>query len=247
MFFHVAGGGPFGEFRRIIFVGVGHDGFEDMQGNGGFVRGVFQSAGGAGFRAHGGAFGGDGGLKVGDVRIELGDECGGQAGADEQRGERDGIGGKGAGGIEQGLIAVVVRHEKFSGDGGVAEQQEGMGGGGDANHVVMEMKASGDFGEDGAVGLFATGNLRGAEAGGQRHGGVNEGELLSAETVGRKIGGVFGAEGVHGFESANEAGDFLFHNDTLFIFVFPFPEQVEDLLAIIRLSVASAIIIWVKT
>ena len=73
------------------------------------------------------------------------------------------------------------------------------------------MKASGDLGEDGAVGLFGAGNLRGSESGGERHDGVNEGELLSAEAGWRKVGGVFDAEGVNVFEGGYEAGDFLFH------------------------------------
>jgi hypothetical protein len=41
-----------------------------VQRNGGFVRGVFQSAGGSGRCAEGRAFGRDGGFKSGDVRIE---------------------------------------------------------------------------------------------------------------------------------------------------------------------------------
>ena len=66
VFFHMAGGRPFGEFRRI----AGVLGSQNVQRNGGFVRGVFQSAGGSGRCAEGRAFGGDGGFKSGDVRIE---------------------------------------------------------------------------------------------------------------------------------------------------------------------------------
>ena len=63
VFFHMAGGGPGGEFGGIVFVDVGHDGFEDVQGDGGLMRGVRQSAGGSGLTGEGAAFGGD-------VRIE---------------------------------------------------------------------------------------------------------------------------------------------------------------------------------
>jgi hypothetical protein len=74
MFFHMAGGRPFGEFRGIIFIGVLDDGVEDMQRDGGFVRGVFQSAGGSGLRAHAQTFGGNGGFKIRDVRAEIGEK-----------------------------------------------------------------------------------------------------------------------------------------------------------------------------
>jgi hypothetical protein len=40
---------------------------------------------------------------------------------------------------------------------------------------------------------------------------MDEGELLSAEAGGQKVGGVFDAEGVSGFECGYEAADFLFH------------------------------------
>lgn len=79
MFFDVAGGGPFGEFGGIVFAGVLDDGVQDVQRDGGLVRGVFQFAGGSGLRVGGGAFGGDDGFKGGDVRIELRDEIGGEA------------------------------------------------------------------------------------------------------------------------------------------------------------------------
>src|ERR1035437_8188688 len=71
VFFDVAGGRPFGEFGRVVFVGVLDDGVEDVQGNGGFVRGVFQSAGGSGLRAKRRALGRNGGFKGGDVRGAL--------------------------------------------------------------------------------------------------------------------------------------------------------------------------------
>ena len=86
-----------------------------------------------------------------------------------------------------------------------------MGGVGDGNHVVVQMKASGDFGEDCAVGLFAAGNLCGSESCGAGDGGVDECELLSAEAGGWKIRGVFDSECVNGFERGYEAADFLFH------------------------------------
>jgi len=38
VFFDVAGGRPFGEFRRIVFVGVLDDGVQHVQGNGGWLR-----------------------------------------------------------------------------------------------------------------------------------------------------------------------------------------------------------------
>ena len=87
-----------------------------------------------------------------------------------------------------------------------------MCGVGDGNHVVVQMKSSGDFGEDCAVGLFATGNLRCPKSGGAGDGGVDECELLSAEAGGWKIHGVFDAECVNGFEGGYKAADFLFHN-----------------------------------
>ena len=101
-----------------------------------------------------------------------------------------------------------------------------MGGGGDANHVVVQMKASGDFGKDGAMRLFAAGNLRGSKSGGAGDGSVDEGELLSAEAGQRKIGDVGEAEGVSGFEGGYEAVDFLLHNNNS-ISIFGFPSQNE--------------------
>ena len=46
MFFHVAGDGPFGEFGGVVFIFVAHDGVHHMQGDGGFVGGVVNAAGG---------------------------------------------------------------------------------------------------------------------------------------------------------------------------------------------------------
>lgn len=132
MFFNVAGGCPFGEFGRVVFIDIGHDGFEDVQGNRGFVRGVFQSAGRAGLRAHARALGGNGGFKVRDVRAEVGDKIGVEAEADEWRGEGGRVGLKGAGGIEQGLVAAAAGHEKFSIESRRAEERKGMRGVGDA-------------------------------------------------------------------------------------------------------------------
>jgi len=94
VFFHVAGGGPFGQLRRIVFAGVPDDGVQHMQRHRRLMRGVFQTAGRAGLRAQAGTLGLDGGLKGGDVRIEIRDETGGEAKADELRLERDGIGGR---------------------------------------------------------------------------------------------------------------------------------------------------------
>jgi hypothetical protein len=222
VFFHMAGGRPFGKSRRIVFVGVLDDGVEDVQRDGGLMRGIFQAAGRPGLRAQRRALGRDRGFKGGDVRVELRDEGGGQADADELRGEGDGIRGEGAGGVEQRLVAVVVRHEKFSGHG-IAQQRKRMRGVGDGDHVVMQMKAPGDFAKDGAVGLFAAGNLRGSKAGRAGDGSVDEGELLSAQAGGRKIRGVFDAEGVHGFEGSYETADFLFHISI----PFPFFPSIE--------------------
>ena len=132
VFFDVAGGGPFGEFGRVIFVNIRHDGFEDVQGNRGLVSRVFQSAGGPGLRAHARALGLDGRFKVCDVRAELRDEGGGQAEADELRGKRRRVGLKGAGGIEQRLVAAAAGHEELSLQSGRAQQREGMRGVGDA-------------------------------------------------------------------------------------------------------------------
>ena len=108
MFFDVAGGGPFGEFGRVVFVNVRHNGFEDVQGNRGFVGRVFQSAGGPGARARARALGLDGRLKIADVRAELRDEGGGQAEADELRGESRRVALKGAGGVEQRRVAAAA-------------------------------------------------------------------------------------------------------------------------------------------
>jgi hypothetical protein len=124
VFLNVAGGRPFGELGRIVFVRVGDDGVQDVQGHGGFLRGVFQAAGGGNLRAGAGAFGGDGGFKIGDVGIEMGDEIGGEAEADEWRGEGGRIGGKGAGGIEQRLVAAAAGHMKFSVESGGAHEDE---------------------------------------------------------------------------------------------------------------------------
>jgi hypothetical protein len=212
VFLDVAGGGPFGKFRGVVFVGVLDDGFQDVEGDGGLMRGIGQAAGGVGLGAEGVAFVADDGFKGGDVRRELGDEGGGEAGADERGGKGGGIGGKGAGGVEQGLVAVAVGHEEFAGEGVVAQQHEGMGGVGDGDHVIVQMKAAGGFAEDGAVDLFGAGDLAGAEVGRGGHGEVDEGELLSAEAGGRVIRGIFDAEGVHGLEGSDEAADLLFHN-----------------------------------
>ena len=213
MLFHVAGGRPFGELGRVVFVNVRHNGFEDVQGNRGFVGRVFQSAGGSGLRARARAFGLDGRLKVGDVRAELRDEGGGQAKADELRGERRRIGLKGAGGVEQRRVAGAAGHEKFSLESRRAHQHEGMCGVGDMVQVVVEMKAPGDLGHDARVRGFRAGDLRGSEGGGLGHGGGDEGELLSAHAGAGKIGGIFCAEGGGGFEGCGEAGDFVFHNE----------------------------------
>jgi len=48
------------------------------------MSGAFQAAGGASLSALRGALGGDGGFKRGDVGVEMGDEIGGKAGADER-------------------------------------------------------------------------------------------------------------------------------------------------------------------
>ena len=211
VFFDVAGGRPFGKFRRIVFVDVGHDGFEDVQGNRGFVRGVFQSAGGPGLRAHARALGGDGGFKIGDVRAELREKIRVKAERDELRGEGGGIGLKGTGGIEQRLIAAAAGHEEFSIESRRAEERERVRGVGDAVQVVAEVEAAGDLGHDAAVRRVRAGDLRGSERGGLRHGGVDEGELLSAHAGGHKVGGVGDAKGVHVFEGCGEAGDLVVH------------------------------------
>ena len=221
VFFHMAGGGPFGEFGGIILVRVPDDGVQHMQGDARLVRGVFQAAGGFDLIAGAGAFGGDGRFKRIGVGLEMGDEIGGQTDADEQRLERHGIGGKGAGAVEQGLVAIAVGHEEFAAELGMAEQDEGMHGVGDAEHVRAQLEAAGDFGEDAAVNLFGAGILRGTERALLRHGGVNEGKLLAAEARERIIGGVFEAIGVSGFEGGEEAGDFVLHNIPGFMLVSP--------------------------
>ena len=87
-----------------------------------------------------------------------------------------------------------------------------MDGVGDGEQVLSQMRAAGDFGQHAAVGLFFAGDLRPAEGAGLRHGGVDEGELLSTDAEGWKVGGVFKSEGVNGFERSEQADDFLFHN-----------------------------------
>ena len=227
MFFDVAGGRPGGEFGRIVFVDVGHDGFEDVQGNRGLVRGVFQSAGRPGLCAHARAFGSNRGFKGGDVRAELREKGGGQSEADELRGERRRVGLKGAGGIEQGLVAAAAGHEKFSIESRRAKQREGVRGGGDAEQIVMEVESSGDFCDDAAVRGVMAGDLCATERGGLRDGGVDEGELLSAHAGGQKVCGVGNAKGVHGFEGCGEAGDLVVHTIIPFPFLvmFPFPNK----------------------
>ena len=217
MFFNVAGGRPFGEFGRIVFVDVGHDGFEDVQGNRGFVCRVFQSASRSGLCSNARALGSNRGFKGGDVRAELREKGGGQSEADELRGERRRVGLKGAGGIEQGLVAAAAGHEKFSIESRRAKQHEGMNGGGDAEQIGVQVKSSGDFVHDAAVRRVAAGNLRATERGGLRNGGADEGELLSAHAGGQEIGGVGDAKGVHVFEGGGEAGDLVVHNLMFFL------------------------------
>ena len=84
------------------------------------------------------------------------------------------------------------------------------------------MGAAGRFREDGAIQLRRAGLLIAAEGAGLRHGGVDEGELLSARTDRRKVGDVFDAKSIGGFERSQKAGDFLFH-DVIF------PDQLESL------------------
>lgn len=224
MFFDVAGGGPFSEFHRTVFVGVLDDGVEDFQGDASAVRGVFQAAGGAGLSTHGGAGGGDGGFKGGDVRAELGEEGGGQAEADELGLVGGGVGGERAGRVEPGLVAAAAGQAEFAIESRGAEQGEGVRGFADALEVFVEVEAAGDFGERVAVGLFRAGGLRGTEAGGLWDGGMDEGELLPTYAGGWKIGGVFEAEGVHVLEGCGEAGDLLVHGEVLcgLFGLFPF-------------------------
>ena len=225
MFFDVAGGGPFREFGRVVFIGVLDDGVEDVQRDGGFVRGVFQSAGGSGLRARARALGRNGGFKGGDVRGELREKGGGQAEADELRLERGGIGGKGAGGVEQGLVAAAAGQAEFAIESRRAEQGERVRGFADAVQVVVEMKAPGDYGKYATVRLPGAGGLRGSETGGLGNGGADQGELLSPHAGGRKIRCVFDAESGDVLEGCSEAGYLLVHNDVLstVIFLFPFP------------------------
>ncbi len=159
-----------------------------------------------------GTFRGDGGFKGGDVRAELGEKTGIQSNADELCAEGGGIRLKGARGIEQGLVAIAVRHEKFSRESGVAEQDERMRGVGDGDHVIVQMHAANGFGQDAAVRLFRAGDLSRTERAGGGHGGGDDGELLSAEAGRREIGGVFDAKGGNGFEGRKETRGFLVHD-----------------------------------
>ena len=142
-------------------------------------------------RARARALGLDGRLKVGDVRAELRDKIGGQTEADELRGERRRVGLKGAGGIEQRRVAGAAGHEKFSLESRRAHQHEGMRGVGDAVQIVVEMKASGDLGQDARVRGFRAGNLRGAERGGLRHGGVTRANCCPPMLVAGKSAAYF--------------------------------------------------------
>jgi hypothetical protein len=195
MFFHMAGGRPFGKFRGIVFVGVLDDGVQDVQGDGGFVRGVFQSAGRSGLRAHAQTFGGNGGFKIRDVRAEIGEKIRIEAETDELRGERRGIGLKGAGGIEQRLVATAAGQQKFAVESRRAEKCERVRGIGNGDKVVVQVEAGGDFGHDAAVRSVFAGNLLGSERSRLRNGGADEGELLSAHAGGGKIARVFESKG----------------------------------------------------
>ena len=212
VFFDVAGDNPFGEFGRVVFVGVGHDGVQHMEGDAGIVNGLAEAGGGSGFFAFASAFALDGGFKGGDVRSEVGDEGGREFEFDQLGGERRGVGDEGAGGVEQFLVAAVARHVQFAVEAGGAEQDEGMCGFADGEEVVMQFQAQGGSVEDAAVGFFASGNLVGSETGGGGDGGFDEGELFAAGAEGGEIGGVFVAEGVHLFEGGEKIGFTFFHN-----------------------------------
>ena len=109
---------------------------------------------------------------------------------DELRGERRGVGGKGAGGTEQGLVAVLVGDFEFAFQARRAHEGEAVRGMVDGGKVMVDQDAVVGFVQRGAVGAIAAGRLGAAEGGSLRDGGVDFGELRSAEAGRRKIGGV---------------------------------------------------------
>lgn len=225
MFLHMAGDDPFGEFGGVVLVFVPHDGVQDMQGHDGLVGGVFKAAGRAALRALARALGGDGGFVAGDVRVEAGQKGGVQPHGNERGAERGGIGLEGAGGVEDGLRAVVAGQVEFAVQPGGAQQHEGMGGIVDGEQVVVEQFVGDGLGFDAGLDLAAAGYLRGGECAGLRHGGGDEGELLSAGAGGREVGDVFGAVGGDGFTGGEEAGFVEVHGIYVLSVVFDCPKE----------------------
>lgn len=74
VFFHVAGDDPFGQFLRVVGVGVGDDGVQHMQGDAGVVDGFANAGGGSGLFALARSLALDGGFKVVNVLVEVGNE-----------------------------------------------------------------------------------------------------------------------------------------------------------------------------
>jgi len=204
VFYHVAGDDPFGQFRRVVGAGVGHDGVQNVQGDAGIVDGFANAKGGHAFFATTRTLGLDGGFKVANVLVQVGNEGVRQLEADELGLKRHGVGGKGAGGVEQFLVAVMAWHVELAVQSGDAEQDEGMGGLADAEEIVVEFQAQGHLVQNARVGSFAAGNLSRAESGGGSDGGLDEGELLCADAGGGKVRSVFVALGVGGFEGGKK-------------------------------------------
>ena len=154
VFFDVAGDDPFGQFCGFVFVGVRDDGVQHVEGDVGVVDGLANAGGGPGLFTFAGTVGLDGGFKIGNVRVEVGDECRLEFEFDDLGGERHGVGGEGAGGVEQFLVAVVARHVEFAIEAGGAEQHEAVRGLADVEEVVVKFQAQGGFVQDAAVGFL---------------------------------------------------------------------------------------------
>ena len=211
VFFHVAGDDPFGQLGGIVFIFQAHDGVQHLQGHGGAVFAVGQGAGGAALRALAAALGGDGVFKVGDVVAEVGEEVRVQLQPDHGGAVGCGIRLKSAGGVEQGLIAAAAGQMKFAFQPGRAEEHERMGGIGDGQKVSVQLVIGDALGDDAGMVLPAAGDLAGSLAAGAGNQAVDDGELLPTGAGGREIGGVFGAEAIHGFTGGEQMVLMLVH------------------------------------
>jgi hypothetical protein len=112
-----------------------------MQRDAGVADGLGNAGGGLAFFAGAGTFGFEGGFKIADVLIDVGERGGREFEANELGLDRRGVGGKGAGGVEQFLVAIMARYVKQAVESGGAEQDEGMGGGVVVQEVAVKFQA----------------------------------------------------------------------------------------------------------